>query len=134
MLKRKTIMDITVKTMEEVVTIAHTVQGFCRERGIDERRALLSGLALEEMAGNVVAHGFVKDNKRHTVDVRVVHKGKDVILRLKDDCVPFDPGGRKTLTDSADPTENIGIRMVFRLAKDVQYQSILGLNVLTIKI
>ena len=127
-------MDITVKTMEEVVTIAHTVQGFCRERGIDERRALLSGLALEEMAGNVVAHGFVKDNKSHTVDVRVVHKGKDVILRLKDDCVPFDPGARKALADPADPTKNIGIRMVFRLAKDVQYQSILGLNVLTMRI
>ena len=127
-------MGITVKTMEEVVTIAHTVQGFCRERGIDERRALLSGLALEEMAGNVVAHGFVKDNKSHTVDVRVVHKGKDVILRLKDDCVPFDPGARKVLADPADPTKNIGIRMVFRLAKDVQYQSILGLNVLTMRI
>ncbi len=127
-------MDITVKTMGEVVTIAHTVQGFCRERGIDERRAFFSGLALEEMAGNVVSHGFVKDEKSHTVDVRVVRKGQDVILRLKDDCVPFDPGVRRTLTDPADPTKNIGIRMVFRLAKDVQYQSILGLNVLTIKI
>ena len=127
-------MDITVKTMEEVVTIAHTVQGFCRERGIDERRAFLSGLALEKMAGNVVAHGFIKDEKSHTIDVRVVHKGGDVILRLKDDCVPFDPGVRRTLTDPADPAKNIGIRMVFRLAKDVQYQSILGLNVLTLKI
>ena len=127
-------IDITVKDMEEVVTIARIVQGFCRDRGIDERRALLSGLALEEMAGNVVEHGFVKDEKSHTIDVRVVHKNKDIILRLKDDCVPFDPGARKTLTDTADPTKNIGIRMVFRLAKDVQYQSILGLNVLTIKI
>lgn len=127
-------IDITVKDMEEVVTIARVVQGFCRGRGIDERRALLSGLALEEMAGNVVSHGFVKDKKSHTVDVRVVHKNEDIILRLKDDCVPFDPGVRKTLTDLADPTKIIGIRMVFRLAKDVQYQSILGLNVLTIKI
>ena len=127
-------LDITVKNMEEVVTIAHTVQDFCRVRGIDERRALLSGLAMEEMAGNVVAHGFVKDKKTHTIDVRVVHKDNCIILRLKDDCVSFDPGARKTLTDPADPTKNIGIRMVFRLAKDVQYQSILGLNVLTIRI
>ena len=86
------------------------------------------------MAGNVVLHGFVKDKTRHTVDVRVVHKNEDIILCLKDDCVPFDPGVRKTLTDPADPAKNIGIRMVFRLAKDVQYQSILGLNVLTMRI
>ena len=38
------------------------------------------------------------------------------------------------VTYPAGPTNNIGIRMVFRLAKDVQYQSIPGLNVLTIKI
>ena len=126
-------LDITVKDMEEVVNIAHTVQDFCRSRGIDERRALLSGLALEEMAGNVVAHGFVKDNRSHTIDVRVVHKDENILLRLKDDCVRFDPGARKALADPADPAKNIGIRMVFRLAKDVQYQSILGLNVLTIR-
>ena len=31
-----------------------------------------------------------------------------------------------------DPTKNIGIRMVYRLAQDVSYQNLLGLNVLTI--
>ena len=127
-------IDITVKDMDEVVTIARIVQDFCKARGIDQRRALLSGLALEEMAGNVVDHGFRKDKKSHTIDVRVFHKDEDVILRLKDDCIPFDPASRKMLEDETDPTKNIGIRMVFRLAKDVQYQSILGLNVLTIKI
>jgi len=86
------------------------------------------------MAGNIVEHGFTKDDKEHSVDVRVVHKGDDVILRLKDDCVPFDPAERRMLQDPDDPAKNIGIRMVFRLAKDVQYQSILGLNVLTIRV
>ena len=127
-------MDLTVHNMEEVVTISRQVQHFCLEKGIDSRRAYLSGLAMEEMAGNIVDHGFTKDSKSHTVDVRVVHKGNDVILRLKDDCVPFDPGERQKLAEDDDITKNIGIRMVFRLAKDVQYQNILGLNVLTIRI
>ena len=30
--------------------------------------------------------------------------------------------------------KNAGIRLVYRIAKDVSYQNILGLNVLTIKI
>ena len=33
-----------------------------------------------------------------------------------------------------DPLRNVGIRLVFRMAGDVQYQNILGLNVLTIRI
>ena len=127
-------MDLTVRSMDEVVTISQRVQSFCLERGIDPRRAYLAGLSMEEMAGNVVDHGFVKDSRSHTIDVRVVHKDDDVILRIKDDCVPFDPGERQQLAEGDDITKNIGIRMVFRIARDVQYQNILGLNVLTIRI
>ena len=126
-------MDLTIRNMEEVVTIAQRVQRFCEERGVDARRAYLSGLAMEEMAGNIVDHGFTKDSKKHTVDVRVVHKDEDIILRLKDDCVPFDPGERQQLADGDDVLKNVGIRMVFKLAKDAQYQNILGMNVLTLR-
>ena len=126
-------LDLSVGSMEEVVRIAEQVQKFCLSRGIDERRAYLSGLSMEEMAGNIVDHGFRKDNKRHSVDVRVVHKDGGVILRIKDDCVPFDPGERRRLAEDGDITKNIGIRMVFRLASEVKYRNILGMNVLTIR-
>ena len=79
-------------------------------------------------------HGFVLDNKKHTVDVRVVHKDDNVILRIKDDCVSFDPAERQNIADPEDITKNIGIRMIYSMAKDVSYQNIFGLNVLTIRI
>ena len=125
-------MDLSIQSMEDVVSVSQQVQSFCLSRGIDERRAYLAGLALEEMAGNIVAHGFTKDSKKHSADVRVVHKDADVILRLKDDCLAFDPGDRQEETD--DPTKNIGIRMVFRMASDIQYQYLIGMNVLTLRI
>ena len=127
-------MDLSVKSMGEVVSIAEQVQHFCLAHGIDSRRAYLSGLAMEEMAGNIVDHGFTKDGKQHSIDVRVVHKDDDVILRIRDDCVPFDPGERQQLVEGEEITKNIGIRLVFNIARDVNYQNILGLNVLTIKI
>lgn len=127
-------LDLTVRTTDEVVRVSERVQGFCARQGLDERRALLAGLFLEEMAGNVVSHGFSKDRKSHCVDVRAACKGDDVILRLRDDCVPFDPAEREKLADPEDITHNIGIRMVFRIAKNIQYQNILGLNVLTIRV
>ncbi len=126
-------LDLSVKSREGVVCIAERVQAFCLERGVDARRAYLAGLAMEEMAGNVVDHGFTKDRRPHSVDVRVVLKDDDVILRIKDDCVPFDPGERRSLAEG-DPERNVGIRMVFRIAREVQYRVVLGLNVLTIRI
>ena len=41
---------------------------------------------------------------------------------------------RQKMTESDDITKNIGIRMIFKMANDIQYQNILGLNVLTIRI
>ena len=57
-----------------------------------------------------------------------------MILRIKDDCRPFDPSERQQLAEDGDPAKNIGIRMIFKIARSVQYQVILGLNVLTIRI
>ena len=96
--------------------------------------ACFAALFLEEMAGNVAEHGFMKDTKQHTIDIRIAHKDGQVILRIRDDCVPFDPGERQKISSPDDPVKNIGIRMVYQMAKKVEYQSILGLNVLTIRI
>ena len=127
-------MDISVRSLQDVTSVSGKVIGFYKAHGIDARRCYFSGLFLEEMAGNVVSHGFTKDRKDHLVDIRVVRKAEDVILRIKDDCVPFDPKDRLSMLDDADPAKNIGIRMVYNSAADVQYQNILGLNVLTIRI
>ena len=64
----------------------------------------------------------------------MVHKDDDIILRIKDDCVPFDPHERQNIAENDDITKNIGIRMIFKMAEDIQYQNMLGLNVLTIRI
>ena len=90
---------------------------------------------MEEMAGNIILHGFTKDTKRtHSVDIRVAHKDDELILRLRDDCPPFDPSDRARLLSEEDRIRNIGIRLVFQIARNVQYQNLLGLNVLTIRI
>ncbi len=127
-------MDLSVRSVEEVVGISQKVRDFCLDKGIDARRAFMASLAMEEMAGNVVEHGFDRDRKPHSVDVRVVYKNDDLILRLKDDCVPFDPASREKLRDRNDPAKDVGIHMVYSIAKDIQYRNELGLNILTIRI
>ena len=66
--------------------------------------------------------------------MRVVHKGDDIILRLRDDCRPFDPVTMNRIAEGGDAGANIGLKMIFGILKDVEYQNILGMNVLTMKI
>ena len=127
-------IDISVKSMQEVIEVSKRVQDFCLEKGIDSKRAYLAGLCMEEMAGNIVEHGFVKDKKKHSIDIRVAHKNDKIILRIKDDCIPFDPKERNKLESGDDPTKNIGIRMIYQIMKDIDYQNMLGINVLTISV
>ncbi len=127
-------IDISITSIDEVVTVAESIQKFCLDRGIDRKRAYVAALAMEEMAGNVVSHGFSKDSRKHTVDIRVSHRDSDVILRIKDDCVPFDPKERETILDEDDPAKNLGIRMIYGMTDDITYQNMLGLNVLTVRI
>lgn len=127
-------IDISVTSIDEVVNLSQRIIEFCKEKGIDERRAFFSGLALEEMAGNIVEHGFTKDKKKHSINVRFAHKGDQIILRIKDDCIPFDPADRMKMAENDDVTKNIGIKMIYRMFKDIDYQYLLGMNVLTIKL
>ena len=127
-------IDITITTRDEVINLSRRIMDFCQERGIDRRRSYFSALALEEMAGNIVEHGFTKDNKKHSISVRVVHKDDNIILRIKDDCIPFNPEDRRRISENDDITKNMGIRMIYSIFKDISYQNLFGMNVLTIKI
>ena len=126
-------LDISIHDATEVTDTSAAVIAFCKSHGIDDRRAFLAGLCLEEMAGNIVAHGFTSQ-KRRSADIRVVYKENELLLRIKDDCRPFNPKERLALIDPEDVTHNIGLRMVERLAKTMSYSNVLGLNVLTITI
>ena len=127
-------IDITVRSMDEVVNISQQVTAFCDGRGIDRRRSYFAGLCMEEMAGNVVRHGFGKDQKQHSVDIRVAHKEDEIILRIRDNCYAFNPSEHARLMEPDETGKNVGIRLVYQIAKDVRYQNLLGMNVLTIRI
>ena len=127
-------IDITVRSIEEVVDVSGKVVGFCREKGFDKRRAFFAGLCMEEMCGNIVEHGFAADGKAHSVDIRVIKKDEHLILRLRDNCSAFDPSERAKVMDTDEEGRNIGIKLVYKIAEKVDYQNLLGMNVLTIRI
>ncbi|MBR2534290.1 MAG: ATP-binding protein [Erysipelotrichaceae bacterium] len=126
--------SISVRKLSEVVEVSRNIEAFCKDKGIDRRRAMLAGLCMEEMAGNVVEHGFEKDRKENTIDIFACVENDEVSLRLRDNCVPFDPNSRVEMFNPEDPCKNIGIRMVSKIAKEMNYHVNFGMNILTIKL
>ncbi|MBR3736116.1 MAG: ATP-binding protein, partial [Lachnospiraceae bacterium] len=125
---------IDITGMEDVIGSSSRIQSFVEERGYSHRTAFFSALALEEMAGNIVSYGFGADRKKHDMDVRVVSTKNGVLLRIKDDCRAFNPVEMNQIFNPDDPSKNIGIRMISKIADEFSYQNTFGLNVLTIVI
>lgn len=127
-------MEKSIYSMDEVVELSRDIWDFCEARGCDKKRKFLLALSVEELAGNIIKHGFSNDDKEHSIDVRIVKNGDDYTLRVRDDCPVFDPVKQLELFNDEDPSRHIGLRMISNLAKDFQYNSFFKLNNLVIKV
>ena len=117
---------------EDAVTISRQIHSFCRARGLDERTSTLISLCVEEMTINIITHGFTKDSRSHNVDVRLVLNEDGGVIRIRDNCIHFDPTQYMELHQTNDPVAHIGIRMVMAMVKEANYVNPLGLNNLTL--
>ena len=124
--------DLTILDVETAVSASQTLCDFCREKGVDAKTAMLIGLCVEEMTVNIIEHGFTKDKLSHNVDVRLVLVEDKRIIRIRDNCVNFDPTNYLELHQSSDPAAHIGLRMVMAMVKEANYVNTLGLNNLTL--
>ena len=128
-------LELVADSMLEVSGMAGMSMMFCEEDGFSKRTSMLLSLCIEEMGGNIIQHGF-SDGKQHYIYLRILAKADEVILRIRDDCCPFNPleHYRMTVQDEDNPTKNMGIRMVMKLSSEVQYLSTFGTNNLIIRI
>ncbi len=129
-------LSISADSMTEVSGMSRLAKLFCEENGVDPKRAYKLALCIEELGSNIIRHGF-PDGKPHSIDIRILVKADELILRIRDDCRPFNPAERYEMMgrrEEADPAKNIGIRMVMQMSRDVQYLSTMGTNNLIIRI
>ena len=125
--------ECTVRTTQEAVACSEQAVAFCLRHGQGETSSSLIGLCIEETVCNIIRYGF-SDGKDHSVDVRLVIQGETRVLRIRDNCVRFDPIHYLELHRCDEPAAHMGIRMVMAAAKDVSYLNTFGLNNLTLRV
>ena len=124
--------EASVTSAEDVGRISGEAGEFCTSRGLDSKTAMIIGLCIEEMANNIVEHGF-KAPGDHSIEVKVMKMPDSTVLRIRDNCADFDPVHYLELHQNEDdPAAHIGIRMVMKLVKRANYVYSLGFNNLTL--
>ena len=124
------LLEMDIHSMQEVAPAAQKAEAFCRQHGQDEKTCNHIALCVEEMAGNVVQHGFAEGGKKH-LSIRIQHQENRWILRFRDDCGAFDP---VHYVPQGDGRDALGIRLTMAMAEDVRYTYSLNINNLTIRL
>lgn len=123
-----------VLSAEDATRTSEEAASFCRSHGQGERMSFLVGLCIEEIACNIVRYGFNADKDRHSINVRLVFRNGEGLIRIRDNCTHFDPLRYLELNENDDRTSHMGIRLVMSSAKEVAYLNSLGLNNLTLRL
>ncbi len=123
-----------VRTVPESVDASRQCSDFCKQHGEDKRTCHFIALCVEEMVNNIITHGFTKDRKKHSAEIRLTFKDGKRVIRIRDDCTTFDPLAYCELHTNDDPMSHFGIRMVMKSVKDANYLNSLGLNNLTLEL
>ncbi len=126
-------MNMTVNFRDDDLSISEVVEVFLEKHNISRKKTNYASICVEEIVYNILEHGF-NDGKKHSIDIRVLIKGEEITLRIRDDCRPFNPKKWQEIYNDEDVTKHIGIRLVAKMAKEIKYVNVMNLNNLIIKI
>ena len=123
------VLDVTIQSsVEDAVGLSEELINFAKESNVNDKTAVLIGLAVEEMAVNTIRYN---GNEIKFIDILSKIGEKEITISFKDSGVEFDPS---TYTcEEKGSFENIEVLQ--KIADDISYARLIGLNstVITIK-
>ena len=123
---------VAATSADEILDLSRLAVAFALEHGADKNRARTFGLVTEELALVLKEHGF-SDGEPHHINARLVAKGEELIIRMRDDCRLFN------ITEyyqrvREDHEKGVGLSIIMKKSKSVQYTNTLGANNLIVRI
>ena len=127
------LFEASMSSMEEVVDVSRRIMEFCSDRGASMETAFFTSLFVEEIAGNTIQHGF-DEEKKGSIDLRLIYRDGNQVIRFRDNGVPFDPADWLRRNHPENPASGAGLRIIVGLAREVEQIPAMNLNNLMIKI
>lgn len=105
--------------------VSEQLVNFAKEHGAAERESQIVGLAAEEIVSNIITYGYRHNNKNY-IDVGLKKVNDVLVLRVRDDGLPFDP--TKYEFDNDENYSTSGIQLISKLTDKMTYMRVLSLN------
>jgi serine/threonine-protein kinase RsbW len=123
--------------IEAIGHLLDSLEAWAGRTGLPDRALFRLNLVLEELATNIVAHGYA--GQEGTVDVNVVDDGAAVTLTLRDRAAAFDPFAGAPQPDLDGPMETrqaggLGVHFVKEMAQSYAYRRDAGENEIVVKL
>jgi Na+-driven multidrug efflux pump len=124
--KDRKVFEVSITdNMEDVMKVVADIKTFCMDSGIEQIQSSRISLAVEEMVGNIVQHGF-KRKSGNFIDIRLVVSGDGGCLSIRDNGIKFNPLSYKN------SQEQYGIRIIRGISKGMDYRYAVSMNNLNI--
>ena len=82
---------ITLKNnLSEIERLANAVMQFGRENNFSDKVIFDINLALAEVVNNIISYAY-KDKNEHQINIHMELEGPELVLKVEDDGVPFNP-------------------------------------------
>lgn len=133
---RRRIKYFTFKNrIGELPVLTRKTEELAQEWELPVSLTLNINLVLEEALTNIINYAF-NDNGEHKIRVSISHCTSKLVIRIKDDGIPFDPSARLlpdiTLTAMERPIGGLGILLISKIMDTVHYSRDKNLNILTL--
>ena len=112
--------------IHEAVDISKDIIEFCQSHQLNKKVSNALGIAAEELVVNIANYGY-SGHKRNYIDLCLVIDKDKVLLRLRDDGVPFDPTSWKSEKQPDDHSVS-GLELIRALTPDITYSRLLNMN------
>jgi len=124
--------DVSVANKEEeAAQAAREVTEFAKAHDVSNRDAQVLGFACEEMITNIIRYGYKRQCPK-SIDVNVKVDESQVLMRIRDDGMPFDPTEYKY--EESEQYLTGGIAMMLGLVDETSYMRVLNMNNTVFKI
>jgi serine/threonine-protein kinase RsbW len=122
-------------TLDSLGLLRAYVTAAAQSAGLDNKATYKLCLAVDEIATNIIVHGYEEAGRSGVLDVRAEMDGRTLTIIMEDDGVPFDPR-QSDLPNSEDlskpledrPIGGLGVFLAFDGVDEFEYERSSGRN------
>jgi anti-sigma regulatory factor (Ser/Thr protein kinase) len=120
-------------TLASLALVREYVRAAAAAAGLDRKRSYRLELAVDEIATNIVNHGYHEAGLSGDVEVRARNTARTLTITLSDTAVPFDPRRLKRpeqidLPMAERPIGGLGIFLAMENVDEFRYEHVDGHN------